>query len=362
MKVLFLVDGAAGTGKSDLVSYISNKYRYTATKIDKYTTRKRRQSEEATKSDLKFITEAKFKELEAKQNDTFFKYTYGGHNYGFFKSELDYAIEKYSCTFIIVRSQDLIQKLCSVYKEIVLVVPVYIYTDMGLIESRLKQDGYDEDTIKFRMERSESIFEEYLANDIYRNVIINRSNPTDLHRKIKYLMDKYQSIDDQPERLYISPTLYYNLNTLSPYKKTMEKKLEHYSFNKNVFLMMKFRESNREFSDFIKSELISSGFNCIRADDPEWNITNNVYNPMAVLYCCKYGIALFDEPEEGANYNPNVAYELGAMQTQGKKCLILKHSSLKELPFDLVKDLYKPYSKEYEFKRIFKNWLLSIES
>ena len=43
---------------------------------------------------------------------------------------------------------------------------------MGLIETRLRADGYDEDTIKFRMDRSEAIFKEYLENDIYKNVII----------------------------------------------------------------------------------------------------------------------------------------------------------------------------------------------
>lgn len=123
MKVLFLVDGAAGTGKSDLVSYISNKYSYTATKVDKYTTRKRRKSEEAKKSDLIFISKEDFKKLETKTNNTFFKYEYGGYNYGFYKSVIDKAIINYACTFIIIRSQDLIKKLISIYEEKVLVVP-----------------------------------------------------------------------------------------------------------------------------------------------------------------------------------------------------------------------------------------------
>lgn len=362
LKVLFLVDGAAGTGKSDLVSYISSAFRYTATKIDKFTTRKKRKSEEAKKSDLIFISEKEFLIKEKEGKDNFFKYIYGGHKYGFLKSDLDNAIEKYECTFVIVRSQDLIKKINSLYKDIVLVVPIYIYTDMGLIESRLKSDGYDDETIKFRMERSELVFQDYLENDIYKNIIINRSNKTDLHRKMKFLMEKYQNTDKQSDRLYISPTEYFKLHTLSPYKSTMEKRLKENPYNRNVFLMMKFRDNNRDFSEFIRSELIRNGYNCVRADDPEWNITNNVYNPMAVLYCCKYGIALFDEPEEGAKYNPNVAYELGVMQNQGKKCLILKHSSLTEVPFDLVKDIYKPYTKEYEFQKIFKNWLVSLDN
>lgn len=361
MKVLFLVDGAAGAGKSDLVSYMANVYRYTAGKVNKYTTRKKRKSEEAKKSDLIFLSDEDFNSLEKRKNDTFFKYNYGGNKYGFLKSELEAAILKYDCTFIIVRSQALIKKLDEIYGEIVLVVPIYIYTDMGLIESRLKSDGYDDETIKFRMERSEAVFNDYLENDIYSNVIINRSNTLEFHRKIKLLTEKYSSIDKQFDRLYVSPTHFFELHTLSPYKKQMERRLKSYPYNKNVFLMMKFRDNNRGVSDFIKNELTNNGYNCIRADDAEWNITNNVYNPLAVLYCCKYGIALFDEPEEGANYNPNVAYELGVMQSQGKQCLILKHSSLTEVPFDLVKDIYKTYTKEVEFQNIFKNWLVSLE-
>lgn len=360
MKVLFLVDGAAGAGKSDLVNYIANTHKYTAAKINKYTTRKKRASEEAKKSDLIFISEEEFKEKETNKKDTLFTYIYGGSKYGFFKSTLDKTIQDYKCTFIIIRNQDLIRELCSIYKDIALVVPIFIYTDMGLIETRLRQDGYDDDTIKFRIERSEAVFKDYLENDIYRNVIINRSNVTDLHRKIKYLIDKYTNIDGEWDKLYVSPTQYFRLHNLSYHKNRLIKQLQKFPYEKNFFLMMKFRKNNEAFYGFIKNELERYGYNCVRADAPEWNLTDNVYNPIAVLYCCKYGIALFDEPEDGANYNPNVAYELGIMQDQGKPCLILKHSSLKSVPFDLVKELYKTYTREIEFQKIFKEWLVSL--
>lgn len=362
MKVLFLVDGAAGAGKSDLVNYIANTYQNTATKINKYTTRKRRVSEEAKKTDLIFISEEEFAKKKANKKDILFSYVYGGSQYGFHKADLDKAIQQYNCTFIIVRNQDLIRKLCTIYKNRVLVVPIYIYTDMGLIEARLRADGYDEDTIRFRMERSEAIFKEYLENDIYKNVIINRSNVTDLHRKIKLLIDKYSNIDKQEGRLYVSPTQYFRLFDLSCHRERLIRQLKKFPYEKNFFLMMKFRKNNEAFYGFIKNELEKYGYNCVRADEPEWNLTNNVYNPIAVLDCCKYGIALFDEPEDGANYNPNVAYELGIMQDQGKPCLILKHSSLKAVPFDLVKELYKTYTREIEFQQIFRDWLISIKN
>ena len=175
-------------------------------------------------------------------------------------------------------------------------------------------------------------------------------------------MDKYTNIDKQEDKLYVSPTQYFRLHNLSYYKDRLTRQLKEYPYEKNFFLMMKFRKNNEAFYGFIKNELEKYGYNCVRADEPEWNLTNNVYNPIAVLDCCKYGIALFDEPEEGANYNPNVAYELGIMQDQGKPCLILKHSALKVVPFDLVKELYKSYTREIEFQKIFKDWLISIKN
>jgi guanylate kinase len=364
MKVLFLVDGAAGTGKSDLVNYIAKTNQTNVTKIEKFTTREKRPREEEKKLDLKFITDKEFDALQANKKDRFFEYLYGGARYGFKKSQIDQAIQHFYSTFLIVRNQALITQLCEIYGQLVRVVPIYIYTDMGLIKKRLRKDGYDKETIQLRISRSEAAFAEYLENDIFRNVIINRSNVTDLHRKIKMLVEKYTTIDKQEGRLYVSPTQYFKLHSLSSHRAAMLEKIEKYPYDKNVFLMMKFRDSNKPLSDFIKDEIQHCGYTCVRADEKEWHITSDVYNPIAVLYCCKYGIALFDEPEDGANYNPNVAYELGIMQNQGKKCLILKHSSLKdkEMPFDLIKDLHRVYEKEFEFRHIIKDWLYSLHS
>ena len=166
---------------------------------------------------------------------------------------------------------------------------------------------------------------------------------------------------DLPNYIYINPNLKFELiKPLVGFKQDINERLERFPYEKNIFLMMKFRKSNEEFYDFIKAEIANAGFNCVRADDEEWNITNNVYNPLAVLYCCKYGIALFDEPEEGQNYNPNVAYELGIMHYQGKNVLILEHENLPPVPFDLVKDLRKGYSKEIEFRHLFIKWLREV--
>jgi hypothetical protein len=79
-----------------------------------------------------------------------------------------------------------------------------------------------------------------------------------------------------------------------------------------------------------------------------------------VLYCCKFGIALFDEAEAQQAFSPNVAYELGMMHYQGKECLILRHSSLPGMPFDLIKDLYREYAKDLQVRDVIGKWAAQI--
>jgi hypothetical protein len=150
------------------------------------------------------------------------------------------------------------------------------------------------------------------------------------------------------------------MKPLIGFRDDLMRHLERSPYHKNVFLMMKFRSSNRDLSDFIAETLSAHGLVGVRADAPQWNITANVYNPLAVLYCCKYGIALFDEPESGQAYSPNVAYELGIMHYQRKKCLILRHSSLPAVPFDLIKDLYEPYHRDLEVRPAIQRWVEGI--
>lgn len=138
------------------------------------------------------------------------------------------------------------------------------------------------------------------------------------------------------------------------------RQLERFPLEKNVFLMMRFRRTNEDLSDFIIETLKNAGLNGVRADHPDWNLTNNVYNPIAVLYCCKYGIALFDEAEDGQAYNPNVIYELGIMHCLTRECLILRNDSLPTVPFDLVKDLYMPYKGDLAVRTNVQRWLQRI--
>lgn len=147
------------------------------------------------------------------------------------------------------------------------------------------------------------------------------------------------------------------IKPLIGFRSRMEDQLKKFPFERNVFLMMRFRKANDRISKAIIGILKDSGLNGVRADQPAWNITNNVYNAIAVLYCCKYGIAVLDKAEVNQTYSPNVIYELGMMQCLERECLILKDDSLPVIPFDLLKDLYKPYKGLVAVRTNVRLWL-----
>jgi len=150
------------------------------------------------------------------------------------------------------------------------------------------------------------------------------------------------------------------IRPLVGFKSQLEEQLEKYHYEDNVFLMMRFKKANQALSDFMIETLSEAGLRGVRADAKEWDVTGDVYNPLAVLYCCKYGIALFDEPMQHQAYNPNVIYELAIMHYQEKSCLILRHAKLPEMPFDLIKNLYVPYDRDLAIRENIRTWIAKI--
>jgi len=360
MKNLFIIDGAAGTGKTDLIKYIDEKYTVPiVTYVKKYTTRGKRPEEKKLhlKSDLIHISNDKFN-LLCKQEE-FFSYQYSDNNYGFFKNDINEAFYHSNNVFLIIRNKPLIDCIIKEFPNIRIIV-TYIYSDKENVLKRLKKDKYDARSIEFRLGRLNTAWDDYLRqNNAYQEVLINNSRKIDFQKLIDWLISKYNN--EEYNWLEIDNLHRYPLvKPLIGFKERIVKQLSHYSFEKNVFLMMKFREGNRRVYKLIGEKLQEKGFNCVRADHEDWNITDNLFNPIAVLYCCKYGVALFDEPEDGNNFSPNVAYELGIMHQQLKDCLILRHSSLPQMPFDLIKDLHRQYKDNLEIEPIVKSWISSI--
>jgi len=371
MNTLFIIDGATGTGKSDLVEFVNRKDESKI--INKFTTRaKRKDDNRPTKFlDISFISQKEFEEkTKGASNNKFYLYRYDNQWYGFDKEELNEAIKLYKNTFVIVRNRKVILQIIKDYGNIVDVVPVLVHSDKEHVIDRLKIDGYSGEEIEFRLGRDTLVRKEYVENgNIYKKIILNNSNKQDYHREIYGLIDEYATSKERSDIIRITPNESFELiPELMAYKEAILGKIKQYAYEKNVFLMMKFRDNNRDFSEYIREELERYGYNCIcvRNDlndnlwNAEWNITNNVYNPIAAIYCCKYGIALFDKPEEGNTYSPNVAYELGVMHYQRKDCLILKYRDLGEKPFDLIKNLHNEYKEQTDFRKILQKWITKL--
>ncbi|MEI9475540.1 MAG: hypothetical protein WCO26_03060 [Deltaproteobacteria bacterium] len=147
-------------------------------------------------------------------------------------------------------------------------------------------------------------------------------------------------------------------NPLLGWKSKIEAFVNKYHFDKSVFLMIRYRERNKNLLKEIKSVLSEKGLNGILAS--EHNLTDDLYNPIACLLSCSKGIAIFDKAEIRQKFNPNVAYELGMLHLLGRDCLILKHQSLKNLQTDILMKLYHEYETAETAGTEIRNWIKSL--
>jgi hypothetical protein len=129
-------------------------------------------------------------------------------------------------------------------------------------------------------------------------------------------------------------------------------------FGKNVFIMVSYRARLNPLIGSIKTELKSLGLEPVLAKDH--TLTDDLYNPIACLLCCRYGVAIFDRAETGQMHNPNVVYELAMMQLLKRPCLILKHGKLKNMPSDLLNKIYEKYSSKNEAVQKLGEWWARI--
>jgi hypothetical protein len=125
-------------------------------------------------------------------------------------------------------------------------------------------------------------------------------------------------------------------------------------FGKNVFIMVSYRARLDPLIGCVKDQLVKLHLNPVLAKDH--GLTNDLYNPIACLLCCSYGVAIFDRAETTQMHNPNVVYELGMMQLLKRRCVILKHTKLKRMPTDLLSMLYEDYSSQKEAARKLSEW------
>ncbi len=143
-------------------------------------------------------------------------------------------------------------------------------------------------------------------------------------------------------------------NSIVGWRSRIEAFVNEHSFDKSVFIMIRYRRQTEPIIDAIKDALRRRGLFGVVASDHA--VTDDLYNPIACLLCCSRGIAVFDRGERNQQFNPNVAYELGMLHLLGRQCLILKHRQLQTLQTDILMKLYMPFSDALEAGRLVETW------
>jgi len=128
------------------------------------------------------------------------------------------------------------------------------------------------------------------------------------------------------------------------YKTEIEQFLKNHPYERNVFLMMPFRDATKKLRASIRSTCGKYKLHLVIADEAHIVENDMNSNVLSCLLGSQYGIAVFSRPESQQTVNPNVAYELGMMHRDDKVCLILKDRRLRALPVDLIGYLYTEYS------------------
>ncbi len=130
------------------------------------------------------------------------------------------------------------------------------------------------------------------------------------------------------------------------YRSRVEELLDASAYDKNVFIIMPFREDVRfeAIETTIREALAELGLHAFLVKDRDLDTDALWIDIKCYMQACKYGIAVVTQPtvENDADYNPNVMTEAGYMLGQGKSVLLLKDSTV-NMPSDWLGRRY------YEF-------------
>ncbi len=118
---------------------------------------------------------------------------------------------------------------------------------------------------------------------------------------------------------------------------------DHPDPNMAGFVMMRFGSTRLHdmLLKAIRGTLTRHQMVALRADDKQYH--DDLFgNVRTYMHGCAFGIAVFERIEQEES-NSNVTLEVGYMKALGKPVLLLKDSTLRILPSDLVGGLYKSF-------------------
>jgi hypothetical protein len=275
--------------------------------------------------------------------------------------ELDRALIDYSTVFLVLRTPRLIAPLRSRYPTL---VSIHVDHDATLLQDWYSTNGLtqlagdasptDDNATSPDLIASGQPSKPYGVEDRCARAHNSYLLEPDLYDYVLFNDTKYEIIEKQLDSIlgkaYPQLTGYLHCSeqeivrlprSIQGYADTLRRKLLENQYDLNVFIMIKYRDSNLALRDQISRLIREYGYNPVLAN--AWSLTWETTNPIACLMCCKYGIAVFDEAEKDNAYSPNVAYELGILHYLHRDCLILVHKKLPEKPFDIVHYLCTSY-------------------
>ena len=215
----------------------------------------------------------------------------------------------------------------------------------GLLESAARNSGKRVRKAKFRDELRNA---NKILTTIYLDVVRTHQQPSRVRRIL-------EEIPDLPDSL-IPKSLIGWTNNIKEF-------LKRNPYDQNVFVMIRYANQSAELLTRLTARIGAIGdadgrkFVPVVAKDHA--ITDEINNPIACLLCCRYGLAVFDTARKHPEFNPNVAYELGMMHLLGRECRILKSSSIKKMPADILHKLHMPFSSPDEAADKVEAWLRS---
>jgi hypothetical protein len=143
-------------------------------------------------------------------------------------------------------------------------------------------------------------------------------------------------------------------NALYGWADAMRTFVRQNNYDHNVFIMVAYRPALNGLISDVRQALTDLSLNAVVARDH--SLTDDLYNPLACLLCCRYGVAIFDKGESKQRHNANIVYELAMMQTLKRPCMILKHQDVKSMPSDFLHKLYEPYRTSNDAVKAVKAW------
>ena len=122
--------------------------------------------------------------------------------------------------------------------------------------------------------------------------------------------------------------------------------LEKFPFETNVFGMTRFASADPDLEDPVASAVevarevcAAHGLTFHLASDRA--LVDDLWgNVAAHMWACHYGIAFFED-RVGRGLNYNLSIEVGAMLMAGRRCALLRDSSIASMPTDLVGQIYR---------------------